>query len=208
MNYLDALRWRYSVKKFSKEKISQNQLNNILEAGRLSVSSMGLQPYRLLVIASDEKIQELAPAFYNTSQISTCSHLVIIVSKVTIDKTYVDSYFSHISNERTLPLESLEAFRKNMDLYIENHTAEDLRHWSEKQAYILLGTMVSAAAEEHVDTCPMEGFRENILSQLLNINSAEERIAVVLTLGKRAEDDTFQNLKKVRKPAQEFIKFI
>ncbi|RZJ30417.1 MAG: NAD(P)H-dependent oxidoreductase, partial [Chryseobacterium sp.] len=49
MNYLDALNWRYSVKKFDGNKIPPDKLTSILEAGRLSVSSLGLQPYHLLV---------------------------------------------------------------------------------------------------------------------------------------------------------------
>ena len=63
MNYLEALNWRYSVKKFDGRKISPEKLNNILEAGRLSVSSLGLQPYHLLVVENDETIQKLIPAF-------------------------------------------------------------------------------------------------------------------------------------------------
>lgn len=208
MNYLDALRWRYSVKKFNGEKIPQQSLNNILEAGRLSVSSMGLQPYKLIVVQSDEEIKKLIPSFYNTSQISTCSHLIAIISKTNIDADYVDAYFSHISKERDIETSTLEIFRKNLDQFVSSYDAETLLHWSEKQAYILLGTMISAAAEEMIDTCPMEGFRREQLSEALQLNPETERLSVVLALGKRAEDDDFQNLKKIRKPVEKFIKFI
>lgn len=208
MNYLEALRWRYSVKKFSGEKISKVALENILEAGRLSVSSMGLQPYKLIVVESDEEIKRLIPAFYNESQISTCSHLVAIVSKTKIDPDYVDAYFAHISDERGIDMETLSVFRNNIDKFVSSYDTNTLCHWSEKQAYILLGTMITAAAEEMVDTCPMEGFRHDKLSEALNLNLLEERVAVVLALGKRADDDAFQNLKKIRKPLDKFIKFI
>ncbi|WP_313214754.1 NAD(P)H-dependent oxidoreductase [Soonwooa sp.] len=208
MNYLEALAWRYSVKKFSGEKIDSQSLQNILEAGRLSVSSLGLQPYKLIVVESDAQKEKIMPAFYNKSQVSTCSHVVAIVSKTKIDSQYVDGYFSHISKERNIELEILAAFRKNIEQYTSSHTESDLRHWSEKQAYILLGTMIVAAAEEGVDTCPMEGFQHDVLSELLELNMDEERVAVVLTLGKRADDDGFQHLKKVRKPVEKFIKFI
>ncbi|WP_300671621.1 nitroreductase family protein [Soonwooa sp.] len=208
MNYLEALSWRYSVKKFSGEKIDAKALHNILEAGRLSVSSQGLQPYKLIVVESDAQKEKILPAFYNKSQVSTCSHVVAIVAKTNIDAQYVDAYFSHIANERGIDLEILAAFRKNIDLYVSSHDSDTLRHWSEKQAYILLGTMIVAAAEEGVDTCPMEGFRHEVLSELLELNTEEERVAVVLTLGKRADDDEFQHFKKVRKPEEKFIKFI
>lgn len=208
MNYLEALNWRYSVKKFDGTKIPADQLNSILEAGRLSVSSLGLQPYHLLVVENDETIQKLIPAFYNPSQISTCSHLIALVSKTHINKDYVDNYFGHIINERGVTLEQLSSFRNNIHQFLENYTAQELESWSEKQSYILLGSLIMAAAEEEIDTCPMEGFKQDILEDVLKIDKANEKIAVVLALGYRAEDDIFQNFKKVRKPADKFIKFI
>lgn len=208
MNYLDALQWRYSVKKFSGEMIETNALQNILEAARLSVSSLGLQPYKLVVVESDVEKTKLVPAFYNPSQVSTCSHLIAIVAKTKIDKHYVDAYFSHISNERGINIEQLQAFRHNIDNFMSGYDADALTNWSEKQAYIVLGSIIMAAAQESVDTCPMEGFRHDELSKLLDLNLEEEKVAVVIALGKRAEDDDFQNFKKIRKPEDKFIKFI
>ncbi|MCD9856455.1 NAD(P)H-dependent oxidoreductase [Epilithonimonas sp. JDS] len=208
MNYLEALNWRYSVKRFNGKKISSEKLNNILEAGRLSVSSQGLQPYHLLVVENEETIQKLIPAFYNPSQISTCSHLIALVSKTNINKEYVDNYFSHIINERGVTLEQLVAFRNNINSQLENQTSQEMESWSEKQSYIVLGSLIMASAQENIDSCPMEGFRQDILEDVLKIDKESEKIAVVLTLGYRAEDDNFQNFKKVRKPADKFIKFL
>ena len=89
MNYLEALSRRYSVKKFNPEmRIPQDVLLNILESGKLAASSLGLQPYKIFVVESDDLKQKLVPAFYNPSQISTCSHLVVIVSKKVIEENY------------------------------------------------------------------------------------------------------------------------
>lgn len=208
MNYLEALNWRYSVKKFDGKKISSDELNNILEAGRLSVSSLGLQPYHILVVQNDDTIQKLIPAFYNPSQITTCSHLIVLVSKTNINKDYVDHYFSHIINERGVTLEHLSSFRNNINQFLEHYTQKELENWSEKQSYIVLGSMIMAAAQENVDTCPMEGFKQDIIEDVLNIDKNHEKISVVLALGHRAEDDIFKDFKKVRKPADKFIKFI
>ncbi len=208
MNYLEALKWRYSVKKFDGKKIPSEKLNNILEAGRLSVSSLGLQPHHLLVVENDETIQKLIPAFYNPSQISTCSHLIALVSKTHINKEYVDNYFGHIINERGVTLEQLSSFRNNINQFLENYTQKELESWSEKQSYIVLGSLIIASAEEQIDTCPMEGFSNEILEDTLKIDKTNEKIAVVLALGYRAEDDIFQNFKKVRKPSDKFIKFL
>lgn len=208
MNYLEALQWRYSVKKFSGEMIDSQALKNILEAARLSVSSLGLQPYKLVVVENDAEKKKLIPAFYNPSQISTCSHLIAIVVKTKIDAHYVDAYFSHIAKERGIDAQELQAFRRSIDAFVTTYNTESLTNWAEKQAYIVLGSIIMAAAQEAVDTCPMEGFRHDVLAEMLDLDLTQEKIAVVVTLGKRAEDDDFQNFKKIRKPEDKFIKLI
>jgi len=53
MNYLEALNRRYSVKKFDTERqVAPEVLHNILQAGKLSASSLGLQPYKIYVAES------------------------------------------------------------------------------------------------------------------------------------------------------------
>lgn len=209
MNYIESLQKRYSVKKFNKDKkISPEILKNILTAGQLSVSSLGLQPYKIFVIESDEMKNKLIPVFRNPSQISTCSHLIVFVVKKNIEEKYVDGYFKHITEVRQVPMESLELFRKSIDQFIHSISEEEEFHWHQKQAYIVLGQMIFAAALEEVDSCPMEGFNENLMNEILGIDSSTESAIVTLALGYRAEDDHFQHLKKVRKPDTKLFKFL
>jgi nitroreductase len=65
-----------------------------------------------------------------------------------------------------------------------------------------------AAAIESVDTCPMEGFRQDIIEEILNIDSEKEKVTVTLALGYRSDEDQFQHMKKVRKPNEKLFKFI
>ncbi|MBW8358533.1 MAG: NAD(P)H-dependent oxidoreductase [Weeksellaceae bacterium] len=207
MNYIESLQKRYSVKKFDPSKrVPAETLRNILEAGKLSASSLGLQPYKILVIESEEMLRKLIPAFHNPSQISTCSHLIVIVSKKAVDGSYVDGYFRHISEVREIPVENLNLFRKNIESYTENNIEVHL--WAEKQAYIVLGNLMFAAALEKVDTCPMEGFKAEILEEILGMDPEKEKVAVTLAIGYRSEEDHFQHMKKVRKPDEKLFKFL
>ncbi|WP_267405670.1 MULTISPECIES: NAD(P)H-dependent oxidoreductase [unclassified Chryseobacterium] len=208
MNYLEALSRRYSVKKFNNEIIPQETLHNILESGKLSASSLGLQPYKILVAESEEIKQKLVPAFYNPSQISTCSHLIIIVSKKTVDESYINGYFRHISDVRETPIENLELFKNSINQHINQKTSDEIFNWAEKQSYIVLANLMYAAAIENIDTCPMEGFRQDVIEDVLNINPETEKVTVTLALGYRSEEDHFQHMKKVRKPNEKLFKFI
>lgn len=206
-NYLEALSRRYSVKKFNQEIVPQEILYNILESGKLSASSLGLQPYKILVVESEAMKQKLIPAFYNPSQISTCSHLIVIISKKTVEEQYLNGYFRHISEVREMPLENLDPFRNSIDQHIQKNR-DDLFNWAEKQSYIVLANLMYAAAIENVDTCPMEGFRQDVIEEILEIDPEAEKATVTLALGYRSEEDHFQHLKKVRKPDEKLFKFI
>ena len=209
MKYLEALQKRYSVKKFDKEKsVSPEILKNILQAAQLSASSLGLQPYEILVVESEDLKQKLIPAFYNTSQISTCSHLIVLVSKKNLSEDYLDKYFQHISTVRDISLENLDPFKNTINQHVERLSAEEINIWAEKQTYIVLGNLMFAAALENVDTCPMEGFNKEKIEEILELNTENESVSVTLALGFRAEDDIFQNFKKVRKPDEKLFKFL
>ena len=209
MNYLEALRNRYSVKKFDKAKtVSSELITNILEAAKLSASSLGLQPYEILIVETAEMKEKLIPAFYNPSQISTCSHLIVIISKNNIDPTYISDYFTQISTTREIPLETLTPFRESISNHIQRLSAEEVMTWADKQSYIVLGNLMFAAAIENVDTCPMEGFKQEIIDEILGLDSQIEKVSVTLALGYRSAEDEFQNFKKVRKPNDKLFKFI
>jgi len=208
MNYLEALSRRYSVKKFNTEIIPPETLQNILESGKLSASSLGLQPYKIIVAESKEMREKLIPAFYNPSQISTCSHLVVIISKKILDESYINGYFRHISDVRETPMEKLDPFRNSISQHINQKTHDEIFNWAEKQSYIVLANLMYAAAMENVDTCPMEGFRQDLIEEILDINPETEKVTVTLALGYRSQEDHFQHMKKVRKPNEKLFKFI
>lgn len=208
MNYITPLEKRYSVKKFNDQKVPKDVLERILKAGQLSASSLGLQPYKIYILESRESLEKAADAFYNKSQISTCSHLILITAKTNIEDSYIEGYFRHISDVRGVPRESLEGFKKSIQGHREKVGPENLIHWSEKQGYIVLGHLLMAAALEEVDSSPMEGFNSDLLAEVLDIDLSIERPAVTLALGYRAEDDVFSTYKKVRKLNEKLLTYL
>ena len=209
MNYLEALSRRYSVKKFNSNLIvPEEKLLRILESGKLAASSLGLQPYKIWVVESKEMKEKLIPAFYNPSQISTCSHLIVMVSKKNIEDNYINGYFNHIADVRNTDVSTLELFKNSINQYVGQKNDAELFNWAEKQSYIVLANLMYAAAMENVDTCPMEGFKQDVIEDILKIDTENEKVTVTLALGYRSEDDAFQHLKKVRKPDEKLFKFI
>lgn len=206
MELINALNWRYAVKRMNGEKVPQEKLNNILEATRLSASSMGLQPYKVFVIENEELRKKLQPAAYNQPQIVESSHILVFAAYNDITEKDVQDYINHIAEVRNVSLESLEGFKNSMLGIVYNKTREEKHQWSARQTYIAFGTAIVAAAIEHVDATPMEGFDPAAVDELLHLPGQGLRSVTMLALGYRdANKDSLAKAKKVRKDKKELI---
>jgi nitroreductase len=91
---------------------------------------------------------------------------------------------------------------------VSSKSSEQLLNWNMRQAYIALGTGLVAAAEEQVDSTPMEGFDPDALDKILELKGKGLRSAVIMALGYRdSETDHLNGKAKVRRSQAElFVK--
>ena len=196
-NFLDSLKWRYATKKFDAEKkVSEENMNEILEAGRLSASSFGLQPWKFVVVENKETRQKLKEAGWNQAQITDASHLVILCARRNMEKEYISKFVRKTAEIRNIPYESLKDYEDMMIGSVKGKTQQDLENWNKKQVYIALGTMLSACALKKIDACPMEGFDSTAFDRILELKDYTS--AAIMAVGYRAEDDAYAQYKKSR----------
>jgi nitroreductase len=206
MSLLDALKWRYAVKRMNGNKIPEAKLNTILEATKLAPSSFGLTPYNIIVIEDEETRKKLQPHFYNQPQVVESSALVIFATWNSITEKEVAEYMQEIADERGVPVENLKDFAGYINGSIKNLTAEQLQIWAAKQTYIALGFTLVAAASEEVDATPMEGFIPDAVDEALGLKELGLHSAVAVTLGYRdAANDYLSGAKKVRRATDKLI---
>lgn len=201
--------WRYATKKFDANKrVSEEDLQTLLEATRLSASSYGLQPYHVIVV-SDQKVKEqLKPASWGQSQITDASHIIVFASATDFGEELVDDFLENVSNTRNIPMEGLKGYSDFMKSKLMDLPADTKGTWTAKQAYIAFGNLMQAAAELKIDTCPMEGFESDKYNEILGLNGKNLNAAVVLAVGYRSEEDETQHLPKVRKSKEELFTHI
>ena len=206
MELINALKWRYATKRMNGKKVAQEKIDNILEATRLSASSMGLQPYTILVVENEELKKKIQPAAFNQPQITEASHLLIFAAWDNVTEEQVNDYINNIAEVRGVSLESLEGFRKSLLNIVHGRTQQQKYEWSARQAYIAFGTAIAAAAVEEVDATPMEGFNADALDEVLNLKEKGLRSVTILALGYRdAEKDFLATSKKVRRNREKLI---
>ncbi len=170
MTLQKALSWRYATKKFDpSKKISQNKLDELLEALRLAPSSYGLQPWRFLVIEDDKIRQELRQVAWGQPQVTDASHLIVLCARKDLDAAAVHACMESIADTRKVSMESLKPMEERMTNTLAALSEEHRLAWAQKQVYISLGFLMLAAAEAGIDACPMEGFDKAAVDKILDL---------------------------------------
>ncbi|MBO0322548.1 NAD(P)H-dependent oxidoreductase [Muricauda sp. CAU 1633] len=206
---LEHRTWRYATKKFdATKKVSDKDLETLLEATRLSASSYGLQPYHLFVV-SDQKVKEqLKPASWNQSQITDASHIIVFANTTDFGEELVDGFIENTSATRNIPSEKLKGYADFMKAKLLELSTETKKEWAARQVYIAFGNTMQAAAELKIDSCPMEGFEPEEYNKILGLHEKNLNATVVLAVGYRSEEDATQHLPKVRKSTEELVTYI
>jgi len=203
---LDNLNWRYATKKFdATKKLSDADLNTLKEAVRLSASSYGLQPYKVVIVENPEIREQLKAAAYGQTQITDASQLFIFANDLNAGAESVDAYIKNISETRGVPADALAGFSDMMKGTIANLSQDAKNIWTAKQTYIALGTLLTAASELKIDATPMEGFNAAAFNEILGFDKLGLNASVIATVGYRHTEDDTQHYKKVRKSHEELF---
>ncbi len=199
MSHLESLQWRYATKKFDPtKKLSDAQLEELMEAARLSASSYGLQPYKFVVVTDPAVRAKIREHAWDQAQVTDASHLIVLCSYRTMDHSYIDKYIAEIAKTRGMKPEDLAGFRDMMRGSVAGKDAKDLADWMKRQSYIALGFLLSAAAHMRIDACPMEGFDPTHVDVDLGLVDMNLTSATLCPVGFRASDDAAAQYKKVR----------
>ncbi len=203
---LKSLNWRYAVKIFDKnKKITDEDLNTILESARLSPSSLGLEPWHFFVV-NDEKTREEIYKYSNQPKILDASHLIVLTYKTNLEEIIKERLerTARIQNQK---IEDLEKYKLFLQDATKKENQEELESWLKAQTYIALGIMVQTSSLLEIDNCPMEGFQNEKIDEILNLKDKNLKSVSILALGYRGEDP-YSEKPKIRKDFDQVITFI
>lgn len=206
MNLTEAMHWRYATKQMNGEIVPQSKVDAIVEAARMAPTSSGLQPFEVIVISNKELKEKIQPIAMNQAQIGQSSHLIVFAAWDTYTIERINNHFSFNNKERGMPDSATDDYRNMLLGMFGQQTPEQHFVHTSKQSYIALGYATIAAAFEHVDATPMEGFNPAALDELLGLKEKGLKSVTILALGYRNEDkDWLVKLKKVRRPNDKFF---
>ncbi|EGQ3857397.1 NAD(P)H-dependent oxidoreductase [Staphylococcus pseudintermedius] len=212
---LDTFNYRFATKRFdASRKIDDADFDTILETGRLSPSSLGLEPWKFLVIQDPEMREALKSISWGAQgQLDTASHFVLILARKNVrpENEYFQKLLRDVKQLDTDMIEQMSektsAFQNdNLHLYESERALWD---WASKQTYIVLGNMMTSAAFLGIYSCPIEGFQYDEVSRILTekgyFDDAEYAPSVMVAFGYREEDP---KRAKTRRSKEEVIDWV
>ena len=197
---LEQLNWRYATKKMDPaQSVSQEKVDAIIEAIRMAPTSSGTQPFELIVVTNPEVRGEIRKAAGDQAQITDGSHLLVFAAWDDYTDARIDNVVDlNVEARGDLPM--LHAYYDNLKKSYVPRDAEVNYAHAARQAYIALGIAMVAAAEQEVDSTPMEGFDPASVDKILGLKERGLRSVVLLPLGYRdPANDWLLPMKKVRK---------
>ncbi|MEY3558748.1 MAG: hypothetical protein RL280_221 [Actinomycetota bacterium] len=202
----DIMNWRYATKKMNPASpVPPEKVETIIEAVRMAPTSSGLQPFELLVITNNDLRSKIAEAANGQAQITDGSHLLVFA-------TWDNYTVERIDEVVQLTVEArgdLPTLRGYFDYLKANYVPRDpeinYAH-AARQTYIAVGFALMAAAEQEVDSTPIEGFNPDAVDAILGLRERGLRSVVLMPLGYRDhEGDWLLPMPKVRKSREVMV---
>lgn len=169
---IEDLLWRHTAKKYdATRKIPQEDLDVLFEAMRLSASSINSQPWKFVVIESDEARERMSKTFahkyqFNQTHVFDSSQIILFAHNPHYTRDdYTEVVDKGIEDQRTKPEDRDSAF--GGFVFAESNTDEtgDTSNWTRAQTYLALGNTLHTLARLKIDSTPMEGIDTDLVNE-------------------------------------------
>lgn len=206
MDLKEAIKFRHACKIFDENrKIKSEDFDAIIEAGRLSPSSVGMEPWDFLLVENNDLRQKLKPECWDQVQITTASHLLVVYAKISELKVGSEYIKDMISRRFDKNSEQHKQYLHRVESFIKNNVGSsdlELFAWTKAQCFLACENMMLMAATLGIDSCPIEGwYKEGNLHKILGSNPKEKRIAMLLAFGYRVNEQKV----KIRRNKEEIV---
>ena len=205
---------RYTAKKYDATKrISAQDMEIIKEAIRLSASSINSQPWKFIVIESDEAKQRFHDTFANMHQFNQphateASHVILFAYNPKFTK---DDYRKVVDAEVSsghLPAENYDNMLNGGFTFAEANTDEEgfNGHWTKAQTYLALGNILHVLARMGIASTPMEGVDSSLISDIFKDELDGFQCDFALAMGYHLDGEDYNHgLPKARLPLEAVV---
>lgn len=204
---INAFQFRHACKEFeTTKKLSEEDINFILETANLSPSSFGFEPWHFVVVQDKELRELLKPVAWGAPlKLDTASHFILGLSmKAPMTKWDSDYILDMMQNVKQFPEDVIvmysKFYREFQERDFDLDTDKKLFDWASKQTYIALGNMMTGAALQGIDSCPIEGFHqensEALLKEKFGVDTEKYGLSYMVAFGYRKEEPAHLKVRR------------
>ncbi len=210
---IEDLLWRHTTKKYdATKKISKEDLAVLFEAMRLSASSINSQPWKFVIIESDEARERMNSTFankyqFNQPHIFDSSQVILFAHNPRYTRdNYAEVVDNGIEDKRTKPEDRESAFGGFVFAELNADETGNTSSWTKAQTYIALGNTLHTLARLKIDSTPMEGIDTDLVNEEFKKELDGYQCDVALAIGyQHTEEDYNAKLPKSRRKSNSIL---
>lgn len=200
-HFLEMMNRRFACKKYKDEPLSKESIEAILEGGRLSPTSFGLEGWAFHVVLHTQLREKLTAACFDQESVLTAPVSIVITA---LTKASYEPYGDFVKQRGERFPTTLEEFIAD---YIGYHTflkeMDRVNSWSKSQCYIAAANMMNIAVTMGIQSCAIEGFDEDKVANILGIDTDNWQVALVIPFGYPDEEVR----EKIREPLEKIVTY-
>ena len=215
---LDIILRRRAVKVFDPVHISVETRDQILKAASVAPSSFNSQPYRFYWVQSPEKLKRAARLCFGQKPAATASALVVAVADIASWRETAQAEIAWMRTAGCFSAEKIAEAEKRMKLgkwfFLQGWfgifgilklmilrtihlwtitgtipvARKGMFKWAGKSAALACANLMIAAEALGLNTCPMEGFDDLRLANLVGLSPKHHEILMVIAIGKKSAE--------------------
>ncbi|GIO65400.1 nitroreductase family protein [Paenibacillus sp. JTLBN-2024] len=184
--FFNVIQDRRSVRSYDPQaKISREEMNEILQQATLAPSAANLQPWRFLVIDSQELKQKLLPIANDQQQVIEASAVIAVLGDLEGYKL-ADKIYGMAVDAGYMPAETATSFVERYQGLFKSMPRETVRQKISIDAGLVSMQLMLVARAKGYDTVPMGGYDQAKFVEAFDI---PERYApiMLIAIGKAAK---------------------
>ncbi len=214
VDFYEVIQKRRSVRKFKVEAIPDVVMKRVLDAGLKAPNSSNLQPWEFYRVRQAETKTKMAEACFNQSAAATAQEFIVCVARIDTWKKHRDYLVEQFDKNPKVPKGVYAYYQKLIPaVYTQDplgflglmkrismtavgffrpvprgpHSRSELFNVVSKTTALACENIMLALVAEGYASCPMEGFDEVRVKQLLGLSMCS-RVVMVISVGERAND--------------------
>jgi nitroreductase len=184
-----AIAQRRATPSFDGSPIPSEDLKKILDAGLQAPSGYNMQPWRFIVVRSEEQKRRLRAASFNQAKVEEASVVIVACGDADGWRSGDLEEMLRLGREGGMPENYAEQAKVNIPNYLSNHP--NFAMWLNRHVMIAFTTMMLMAEVLGYDTAPMEGFEQEKVREILKLPLSYHVVAL-LAIGHLKGNDKFQ----------------